>query len=93
MTLRKFLPVLALVITICSCNKSGCQKHYNTATDSIKTQLDTLLGSEGNKIDSLADLGMHKSKDSTDYYYFMLYSKIPIHKKQQALKVHLCFLS
>lgn len=73
MTLRKFLPVLALVITICSCNKSGCQKHYNTATDSIKTQLDTLLGSEGNKIDSLADLGMHKSKDSTDYYYFMLY--------------------
>lgn len=73
MTLRNFLPVLALVITICSCNKSECQKYHNTATNSIKAQLDTLLGSEGNKIDSLAELGMHKSKDSTDYYYFMLY--------------------
>ena len=52
MTLRKFLPVLALVITICSCNKSEPHKHYNAATDSIKAQLDTLLGSEGNNIDS-----------------------------------------
>ena len=73
MRLRHFLSVIVLVAIISACNNPGHLRQNTTVIDTIKTQLDTLLGSEGNKIDSLADLGMSKSKDSTDYYYFLLY--------------------
>ena len=73
MNTRILLPILLFAMLICSCTGSKQKRQYNTRIDSIKTQLDTLLGSEGAKIDSLADLGISKSKDSTDYYYFLLY--------------------
>jgi hypothetical protein len=58
---------------LCSCTHCKRQRQYDAGIDSIKAQLDTLLGSEGTQIDRLACLGMAKSRDSTDYYYFLLY--------------------
>ena len=73
MNKRHFLFLFLLVSVLCSCTHSKRQQYYNAGTDSIKTQLNALLGNEGRKIDSLADLGIARSKDSTDYYYFLLY--------------------
>ena len=73
MNIRRLLPVLLSAILLCSCTHCKRQRQYNAGIDSIKAQLDTLLGSEGAQIDSLACLGMAKAGDSTDYYYFLLY--------------------
>lgn len=73
MKIKYFFSISLFSIIICSCNYSRKEKKYNAGIDSIKSQLDTLLGSEGGKIDSLANIGILKSRDSTDYYYFLLY--------------------
>lgn len=73
MNIHRLLPVLLSAMLLCSCTHCKRQRQYDAGIDSIKAQLDTLLGSEGTQIDRLACLGMAKSRDSTDYYYFLLY--------------------